>query len=137
MASSLRTKVLNAKDIKTKRVPVPAWDCELEVRGLTGAQRADIVERATVKGENAKGEDTSRVDDRILGPLLLIACCYDPENGEQVFEDGDADALPQKSAEALDIVLAEALKLNGMTKDETVVLEKNSGATATDAGASA
>lgn len=141
MASSLRTKSLNAKDIKTKAVPVPMWDCTFEIRGLTGAQRADLVELATVKDtvtdDKGNVEETSRVDSRILNPLLIIASCFDPETGEKVYEDGDAQALEQKSAEALDILTTEVLKLNGMTKDETKALEKNSGATDTAASASA
>ncbi len=136
MASKLRSTILDAKDIKSKRVAVPAWGCELEIRSLTGAQRATAVERATVKTTDAEGKEESHVDSRILNPLLLIASCYDPESGEKVFEDADAEGIENKSAEALDIVTTEILTLNGMTKAENKALEKNSGATATAAGAS-
>ncbi len=137
MSSALRTKALNAKDIKTERLTVPAWDCEFEIRGLTAGQRASLVERATVTKKNGDGEDVSTVESKVLNPLLIIASCFDPATGEQVFEDADADALDQKSAESYDLVTQAVLRINGMAKDEKKALEKNSGATATDAGASA
>ena len=136
MASTLREKALKAKDIKTERLSVPAWDCEFEIRGLTAGQRAKIVERATVTSKNADGEDVSTVDSKVLNPLLIVASCFDPDTGEQVFEDADADALDQKSAEAYDLVTATILRLNGMAKDDKKAMEKNSVATATAAGAS-
>ncbi len=141
MSSALRTKILNAKDIKTKIVPVPAWDCDLEVRGLTGAERDLITERARVKetviNDQGKPEEVTRVDDRTLKPLLVIASCFDPATGEKVFEDTDAEGIENKSAEALDIVVTEILKLNGMSTDVAKAIEKNSGATAGDASTSA
>ncbi len=137
MASSLRAKALKAKDIKTERLAVPAWDCEFEIRGLTGAQRSAMVARATVTTKDAEGEDVSSVDSKILNPLLIVASCYDPATGERVFEDADADAIDQKSAEAIDLVTNAVLRLNGMTKDEKKVIAKNSDATDTGAGASA
>jgi len=137
MASSLRAKALAAKDIKTETLDVPQWDCTFAIRGLTGAQRAVLIERATVKATNGDGEETSRVDSKILNPLLIVASCYDPASGEQVFQDADADALDQKSAEAIDLVTSVILRINGMTKDENKALEKNSSATGIGAGASA
>jgi hypothetical protein len=132
MASKLRSKALDAKDIKSEPLTIPAWDCTFEIRGLTGAQRAVLVEAATVtsKAVNDKGEieETSKVDSRILNPLLVIASCFDPETGEKVFDDADAEGIENKSAEALDAITAVALRLNGMTKAEKKVLEKNSDA---------
>ncbi len=137
MASSLRAKALKAKDIKTERLAVPAWDCEFEIRGLTGAQRSAMVARATVTTKGEDGDDVSSVDSKILNPLLIVASCYDPETGERVFEDSDADAIDQKSAEAIDLVTNTILRINGMTKEEKKAIAKNSDATDTGAGASA
>jgi hypothetical protein len=136
MASKLRSKVLNAKDIKVEALPVAAWDCTLELRGLTGAERASLVTRATIR-ETVNGAEVERVDSATLNPLLVIASCFDPETGEKVFEDADAEAINNKSAGALDLVTTAVLRINGMSKDETAAMEKNSSATATDAGPSA
>ncbi len=137
MASSLRAKALAAKDIKSELLTIPAWDCTFSIRGLTGAERASIIERATVKGTDAAGEETSSVSSTIINPLLLVASCYDPDTGERVFEPTDADALNQKSAEVIDLVTAVVLRLNGMSKAEHTAIEKNSVATGGADGASA
>ncbi len=136
MASKLRATALKAKDIKSERLAVPSWGVEFEIRGLTGAQRAAMVARATVT-TRVDGEDVSSVDSKILNPLLIVSSCFDPDTGERVFEDADADAINQKSAEAIDLVTAVVLRLNGMTKEEKKGMEKNSVATDTGAAASA
>ncbi len=138
MSSALRTKILDAKDIKTERLEVPAWGCTLEIRGLTAARRGSLVERATVvSGKDDEGHDVSTVDSKILNPLLIIASCFDPETGEQVFEETDAEGIDNKSSETTDLVTSVILRLNGMAKKDAKALEKNSGATDTAAGPSA
>ncbi len=136
MASKLRDKALNAKDLRKELLAVPAWDLTLEIRGLTARLRAAMVERATVKTRGEDGEEVSSVDSKILNPLLIIASCYDPETGERVFDDTDGEGIENKSAESYDLITSCILRLNGMDKAERKVMEKNSGATDTAAIAS-
>lgn len=138
MAKSLRDKILAAKDIKHEVVHVDEWDADVQVRGLTGAERADLIAKATVKETDDKGEViASSVDQLVLLPLLIIATTTDPADGEQLFSDADRDALNDKSSSAIDKVSSVALRLSGMTKEQEKAIAKNSGATDTAASASA
>ncbi len=136
MASPLRAKILAVKDIRTERVHVDAWNEDIEVRGLTGAQRAKAIERATMTTTNDDGEIIgSRRDDSMLSALLIIEASYDLD-GQRIFDDEDIAAVLGKSAGALDQVATVAMKLNGMTKAEAKNIAKNSDATDGAAGAS-
>ena len=138
MAKALRDKILNAKDIKSEVVHIDEWDADVQVRGLTGAERADLIAKATVKETDDKGEViASSVDQLVLLPLLIIATTTDPADGEQLFSDADRDALNDKSSSAIDKVSSVALRLSGMTKEQEKAIAKNSGATDTAASASA
>lgn len=134
---TLREKILNAKDIKTELVTVSEWDVTVEVRGLTGAQRAAALEKATVTSTNDAGDETQRRDDVKLSALLIIASTYDPETGQRVFGDNDIDPVLEKAAGPLDSVARVAMRLNAGTVESHKALEKNLGATDTGAGASA
>jgi hypothetical protein len=134
---SLRTKILNARDIKSELVHVDEWDVDLTVRGLTGAERADIIAKATVKETDEKGVVTNTsVDQLVLLPLLIIASTTDPADGTAIFGDGDRDALNGKASSAIDAVSTVCLRLSGMTKDPSA-MAKNSVATASADTASA
>jgi len=137
MASTLRAKILDAKDIRSEQVHVPEWDVTVEVRGLTGAQQLAISKAATVDdGVDADGDKKTRVDNNLLLQGLLLAGTHDPDTGELVFEPADADALYQKAGKPLGELSQAALRVNGMTKGEDAKIEKNSGATAPGAGSS-
>lgn len=43
MAKSLREKILAVQDIKSERIRVPEWDVEVEIRSMTGAERARVL----------------------------------------------------------------------------------------------
>jgi hypothetical protein len=134
----LRDKILNAKDIKSETVHVDEWDSDLVVRGLTGAERADIIAKATVTETNEKGEVVNTtVDQLVLLPLIIIATVTDPADGSQVFGDADRDALNGKASAPLDKVSGVALRLSGMTKQAGDAIAKNSVATASADSASA
>jgi hypothetical protein len=132
--SALRDKILNAKDIKSEVVHVDEWDADVEIRGLSGAERASLVDKATVKETDGEGKHTSRVDQSALYPLLIIATAYEP-GGEKLFTDGDRDAINGKSAGALEKVAAVSMRLSGMG-DQTVIA-KNSATTLSADSASA
>src|SRR5690606_7303409 len=105
MAKSLRERILSAQDIQSERVHVPGWDVEVEVRSMTGAQRARVLQGATVDGE---------VDLERLYPILLIETVYDPESGDRVFSPADRDALNAKNSGALERIAKVAMRLSGI-----------------------
>ncbi len=137
MASKLRAKILNAKDIKSESVHVEEWDVTVEVRSLTGSQQLTVSKAAEVKEKDASGEPTTRTDNHLLIQGLILASTFDPDTGELVFEPTDVDGLYSKSGAALGKVSAAVLRVNGLAKGEEDKIEGNSVATASAVGASA
>jgi|SRR6185503_236619 len=107
--SDLRARILNADDVRSEDVEVPEWGVTVRVQGMTGAERARYLQ-ATV------GEDGKPNFDRIY-PEVLIACAYDPETGEKVFEAADRDALNGKAAGATERIAKVAMRLSGIADD--------------------
>ena len=116
----LRDKIASAQDIKKEIVHSVAWDCDVEVRGMSGGARADVME--------AGYNDEGTVDYRAFYPAVLIATCYVPETDLPLFEAADRDLLNSKSATALEELALPAMRLSGLSKDDLKVAEKNFGA---------
>lgn len=114
---NLRDKILNANDIKSEKVTVEEWGVEVEVRGMTGEARAEIMEQAVDKEGN--------MNFKKLFPTIIIASTYDPETGAKVFEPADLDMLNSKSGGALDKVSKVAMKLSGLDEEAVKKAEKN------------
>lgn len=123
--NKLRQKILATNDIKRDRVHVDAWDCEVEVRGLSGEQRARLIK--LVRDEDGKTDETA------FAVAAVIESAYDPETGERVFNVADRDELMAKSIGALGKVATRILQLSGLVQDddEREAIRKNS-ATASD-----
>ncbi len=113
----LRDKIASAQDIKKEIVHSNAWDCDVEVRGMSGAARAAVMEA---------GYSDDKVDYLAFYPAVLIATCYVPETDTPLFDAGDRDMLNSKSATALEELALPAMKLSGLSKDDLKVAEKNS-----------
>lgn len=124
----LRDKIAGAQDIKKEIVHSAAWDCDIEVRGMSGTARAEVMEA----GYNEDG----RVDYKAFYPVLLIATCYVPgetnaagqytPTNVALFEAGDRDLINSKSAEALEELAQPAMRLSGLSKDDLKRAEKDS-----------
>lgn len=124
-----REKILNAADIKSEIVRVDAWDVDVEVRSLTLAQRAKVIEAA-------RNEDGTQDDTKVHVPLI-IATAFDPESKKPIFTEADRDALAEKNAAAIDQLAAVALRLSGMSQPEQETVRKNSNGTPSDGTTSA
>lgn len=116
--ANLREKILGASDIRREQVHVPEWDATVEVRGLTGTQRAKLMKT----GFDAKGA----VDFEKLYPELLVASVFDPETQQPVFTEADRDSLNGKSGAALERVAQAAMRLSGLSPEAAEQAEKNS-----------
>ncbi|MBV9772646.1 MAG: hypothetical protein JO040_01770 [Gemmatimonadetes bacterium] len=126
--SSIRERILAAQDLRSETVTIPEWDVTVEVRGLTGTQRARLMK----SGFDASGT----VDFERLYPELVIASTFDPATGEAVFGEADRDALNGKSGSALERLAQAAMRVSGLSPDATAAAEKNSEATPSDASTS-
>ncbi|MDB4948896.1 MAG: 66, gp66 [Gemmatimonadetes bacterium] len=118
MSSNLRSRILEAVDIRRETVEIPEWGTAVEVRGLTGTQRAKLMKT----GFDAKGA----ADFEKLYPELIISSTFDPATGEAVFSEADRDALNGKSGAALERIAQAAMRLSGLTPDAAEQAEKNS-----------
>lgn len=120
---SIRDLVLAVQDIPVELVTVPEWNVKIEVRGMTGAERTRIMDKAVGQ--------TGDVNLQFVYPEIVIATSFDPESGEQIFSPNDRDALLAKSANALDRLASVGMRLSGFTQESADVAGKDSSATAT------
>jgi len=118
---SIRDQILAKQDIPSEVVDVPEWGVKVEVRGMTGAERTRIMDKAT--------QNAGDVNLQFVYPEIVIATAFDPETGEQVFKPSDRDALLAKSATALDRIAAVGMRLSGFTAESANDMGKDSSAT--------
>ena len=118
---SIRDQILAKQDIPSEMVDVPEWGVKVEVRGMTGAERTRIMDKAT--------QNAGDVNLQFVYPEIVIATAFDPESGEQVFKPNDRDALLAKSATALDRIAAVGMRLSGFTAESADDLGKDFSAT--------
>jgi hypothetical protein len=114
-----RDAILNANDIQSEDVHVPAWDGIVKVRGLTGEQR-DAFEEAMIEGRG-KNRQVRLTNLR----AKLVALCVIDEKGDRMFTDADAAQLGRKSAAALSVLYDVAARLSGLTDEDVEELTAN------------
>ena len=120
---SIRDQILASVDIPSEKVPVPEWGVTIEVRGMTGAERTRIMDKAV--------DQQGGVNLQFVYPEIVIATCFDDNTGEQIFKPSDRDALLTKSAVALDRLAQVGMRLSGFTQESADAQGKDSSATAT------
>lgn len=119
MGNDLRKSILAAEDIRSEIVEVPEWNVKLEVRGMSGKERATFLRRTTEPG-------SGEVSFEKFYPELLIATVRDPETGDPVFEAADRETLNSKSGVALERVASVAQRLSGLAGADVEEAKGNS-----------
>lgn len=124
---SLREKIRTANDIERELVDVPEWDVQIEVRSMTVRQRAAFVSASQDQSEGA----ADRIE-KVYGQIL-VACCLDPDSGENVFTDDDLTWLmTEKSGSVIDNLVARCLEASGLKEKAVDEAGKSSSASTTD-----
>jgi hypothetical protein len=107
--------------VRTELVAIPEWvdietgqTIELEVRSLTGGERADYLN--AMQGEAGEDGTMRRIDFRQATGLLAYLSTFDPDTGERIF-DSTEDALTF-DASVLQRLNDVANELSGIDKDE-------------------
>jgi hypothetical protein len=109
---SLRERFFAVADITTEIVDLgPPYDMKVEVRSMSGLERARTLQSWTGGGD--------KIDPEKLYPAIIIATVYDPETGERLFHPGDEDELNARSAVVLEQLATVALRLSGMAEGLT------------------
>jgi hypothetical protein len=121
---SIRDLILAKQDIPSEVVEVPEWGVKVEVRGMTGAERTRIMDKAS--------DNNGQVNLQFIYPEIVIATSFDPESGEQIFVPADRDVLLSKSASAIDRIALVGMRLSGFTKEAADELGKDSSETASE-----
>lgn len=117
-----KEQIVNAKDIKSEVVPVPEWDGEVLVQGLTLEEKDEWSvsisrdNKVTIKGATAK----------------LCSLCMRGDDGELLFTLDEAVELQAKSAIPMDRIFQVAQKLTGIGQSEIEETVKNSEKTPTE-----
>lgn len=119
---SLRDQILNTQDIPSEIVKIKEWGIEVEVRGMTGAERTRILDLAM--------SNSGSINLQMVYPEIVISTAFDPSTGEQIFAPEDRTALLSKSATALDSLATIGMRLSGFTKEVDDELGKDSSETA-------
>jgi hypothetical protein len=102
---SLRDRIIATNDTQSEILNVPEWGLDVEIRGMSGAARANMTQTAA---DNNGGVDYVR-----MMPNIVIGCVFDPETGERVFNDDDHEIVMEKSGSALDNIVKVAMRLSG------------------------
>jgi hypothetical protein len=121
MASELRNQILKADDIGKEIVEVPEWGVKVEIRGMNGLARAKFLKAS------AGPDGAGTVDFERFFPDLIIACAFDPETGEQVFDLADREVLNEKSGAALQRLADPAMRLSGLAPESLKEAEADLG----------
>lgn len=117
---SLRDQILNSNDIPKELVKVKEWNIEIEVRGMTGAERTRILDLAQAgDGMNLQ----------MVYPEIVISTAFDAKTGEKIFNPEDRTALLSKSANALDALATVGMRLSGFLAETSNDLGKDSSET--------
>ena len=115
----LRDDILSADDLPTTEVDVPEWGLSVFVRAMTGAER-DSYESGLM--ENKDLPMKARL--RNMRANLVVLCTVDSD-GNRIFNDGDVEAVGNKSATALNRIVDIAQHSNALTDDDVEELAEN------------
>lgn len=103
---ALRQKALASDDVKYDTVYVEAWDAEIPVKTLTGADLKKVMKAGK--------------DDQIRMTILAVLYGCETPEGEKVFEEADLAIFEQKKGIKEIAQLAKRiLELSGLTDEMT------------------
>lgn len=115
---SLRDRIFATDDAQRQIIEIPEWGVNVEVRGMSGAARFAVMQTTA--------DNNGAINFARMIPEIIIGCTFDPETGEQVFEDTDRDSLMLKSGKALDRIVELAMEISGMGNKAVDVEGKDS-----------
>ncbi len=114
---TIRDTILNVDDRVSELVDVTEWGVKVEVRGLS-VKEQKLFMKSVRKRTGSKTE--FELDDDKFMIQLVIRTVYDPDSGDAIFEQADADTLAGKSAKAVGRMFTVASKLSGFTDTDEV-----------------
>jgi hypothetical protein len=123
----LAERIFETDDLEVRHIDVPEWDVKLELRSPSAEERSRMVQSFISMDDLASG--SVRMNDlSAMYPALLIACCYDPETGEPVFQSDPATvaAINRKRGEVVERVAMVCMELCGLKPDSVEAAKADS-----------
>lgn len=129
MALLNRNQILEAKDIKTKVIPVPEWGGDIMIKQLSAKEYNDItMNMVNIKKMAAKQLSKKNGDENLEEAinelaiknqkiLLLIKSIVD-ENMKPLFSEADMELLYQKNTNVIDKIIAEIEEFNSVSTED-------------------
>lgn len=114
-----RDEILRLADIKVEKVEVPQWSGNVYVKMMTGRERDEFDQFVY----DTRDDDKKINLHQTRAKLCVLTIC--DESGKRLFDDGDMVAIGNKSASALERIVAAARKLNALDGESVESLEKN------------
>ena len=105
---NIRNTILN-HSLPAETVDIPGLDVKVEVRARTVKQQYELLEKA----RKSNGE----IDSMLLAVETIIACVYDPDSGDPVFQSADRDALLNMDSAPFNALLGAANDAAGLGED--------------------
>lgn len=116
---NIRDQILGAASLPTETTKVAEWnDAVVVVRGMTGAQRADIAEAIN---SNAASATKKSLDSQVKA----IICCVVDDKGTPIFTEADKEFLVNQPAQLIDRLAEIAFRLSGLEKKAKETAAKN------------
>ena len=110
MAALTKEAFKNTKGFKLVEVDMPDWDASVMLKSLSGRERVDLASKI---GKRQKEEVTA--EDGFKYQLAILAVTIANPDGTRMFTDEEIEeAMSEKSAESVDRLTNEAMKLNGL-----------------------
>ena len=114
--SRLAEQIRAAHDVSAELYEIPEWDVTLELRSMSARQRAAFASNVDFTADGTVELDGNRVE--LMWGTVIQACCFDPDNGEPVFEAEDIEwMMEEKNANVVDSLANACLAVSGMGAD--------------------
>lgn len=112
MTELTKELVLGANDRPLEKVEVPQWGGHVYVRTMSARERDRF--------ETSWTGDKSKDFDNLRARMAVATVC--DKEGQLLFSPEDAEALGQKSAQALDVLAEVMQRLNGISNADVAEL---------------
>ena len=114
--SRLAEQIRAAHDVSAELYEIPEWDVTLELLSMSARQRAAFASNVDFTADGNVQLDGNRVE--VMWGTVIQACCFDPDNGEHVFEAEDIEwMMEEKNANVVDSLANACLAVSGMGAD--------------------
>ena len=116
---SIIDKIRSADDLNSELYEIPKWDVTILIRSMSARERATYASFAAADGASPE-EMAQSAMQRVEGlwSKVLISCCFDPDTGENIFNEESVDWLfAEKDGEIVSNLAMKCLTVSGLGGD--------------------